>query len=264
LERHGIEVVTGVTINRIEQKGERLLVVDSKSFERATDLVIVAVGVNPATQLAQITGITLGIRRAIQVNRRMKTNFPDIYAAGDCAETYHRILGQNTYLPLGTTAHKQGRIAGENAIGGNREFQGSLGTQVVKIFEVAAARTGLRDDDAITAGFEPMTIETEVWDHKVYYPGAHSLRIRVTGDRSTGQLLGAQIAGHYQGEVAKRIDIFATALFHGMTVDDVSDLDLSYTPPLGSPWDAVQMATQGWTKQFSKQEVFGVWGAVER
>ena len=252
LERRGIEVITGVTINRIEPKEERLLVADSNSFERATDLVIVAVGVNPATQLAQTAGITLGIRGAIQVSRRMETNFPDIYAAGDCAETYHRILGQNTYLPLGTTAHKQGRIAGENAIGGNREFQGSLGTQVVKIFEVAAARTGLRDDDATAAGFEPMTVEIEVWDHKVYYPGAHSLRIRVTGDCASGRLLGAQIAGHYQGEVAKRIDIFATALFHGMTVNDLSDLDLSYTPPLSSPWDAVQMATQGWTKQFSE------------
>ncbi len=252
LEKHGVEVVTGVDVDRIEPKGERLLVADAKGFHRVTDLVIVAVGVNPATQLAQTAGIKLGINGAIQVNRRMKTNVSDIYAAGDCAETHHRLLGQNIYLPLGTTAHKQGRVAGENAIGGNRKFKGSLGTQVVKIFEVAAARTGLRDDEAISAGLQPLTVETDVWHHKAYYPGAHSLRIRVTGDRSSGRLLGAQIAGYYQGEVAKRIDIFATALFHDMTVNDLNDLDLSYTPPLGSPWDAVQMAAQAWTKQCSK------------
>ncbi|WP_309735336.1 FAD-dependent oxidoreductase [Chamaesiphon sp. OTE_75_metabat_556] len=253
LEKHGVEVVTSVNVERIESQGERLLVADAKGFERVTDLVIVAVGVNPATQLAQTAGIKLGINGAIQVNRRMKTNVSDIYAAGDCVETYHRLLGQNMYLPLGTTAHKQGRVAGENAIGSKRKFQGSLGTQVVKIFEIAAARTGLRDDEAIAAGLQPLTVETDVWHHKAYYPGAHSLRIRVTGDRSSGRLLGAQIAGHYQGEVAKRIDIFATALFNDMTVNDLNDLDLSYTPPLGSPWDAVQIAAQAWTKQFSKQ-----------
>ena len=253
LEKHGVEVVTGVNVKRIEPKGERLLVADAKGFERVTDLVIVAVGVNPATQLAQTAGVKLRINGAIQVNRRMKTNIPDIYAAGDCVETYHRLLGQNIYLPLGTTAHKQGRVAGENALGGNRKFQGSLGTQVVKIFDVVAGRTGLRDDEAIAAGLQPLTVETDVLHHKAYYTGAHSLRIRVTGDRSSGRLLGAQIAGHYQGEVARRIDIFATALFNDMTVNDLNDLDLSYTPPLGSPWDAVQMAAQAWTKQLSKK-----------
>jgi NADPH-dependent 2,4-dienoyl-CoA reductase/sulfur reductase-like enzyme len=252
LTKHGVEVVTGVDVDRIEQRGECLLVADDRGFERLTDLVIIAVGVNPATQLAQTADIKLGINGAIQVNRRMETNIPNIYAAGDCVETYHRILGQNSYLPLGTTAHKQGRVAGENAIGGNRKFQGSLGTQVVKIFEVAAARTGWRDEEATAAGLQPLTVETDVWHHKAYYPGAHSLKIRVTGDRSSGRLLGAQIAGHYQGEVAKRIDIFATALFNDMRVDDLIDLDLSYTPPLGSPWDAVQMATQAWIKEYAK------------
>jgi NADPH-dependent 2,4-dienoyl-CoA reductase/sulfur reductase-like enzyme len=251
LTRHGVEVVTGIDIDRIEPKGEQLIVADAKGFDRTTDLVIVAVGVNPATMLAQTAGVSLGAKGAIQVNRLMETNIPDIYAAGDCVETYHRILGQNIYLPLGTTAHKQGRVAGENVLGGNRKFQGSLGTQVVKIFEVAAARTGLRDNEAIAAGLQPLTVETDVWHHKAYYPGAHSLKIRVTGDRTSGRLLGAQIAGHYQGEVAKRIDIFATALFNDLTVDDLTDLDLSYTPPLGSPWDAVQMAAQAWIKQLS-------------
>jgi NADPH-dependent 2,4-dienoyl-CoA reductase/sulfur reductase-like enzyme len=179
----------------------------------------------------------------------METSLPDIYAAGDCVETWHRLLQTPTYLPLGTTAHKQGRVAGENAVGGDAEFAGSLGTQVVKVFELAIARTGLRAQEAQEAGFAPVTTELKTWDHKAYYPGAHSLRIRVTGDRHTGALLGAQIIGHHRAEVAKRIDIFATALFHRMTINQLNDLDLSYTPPLSSPWDPVQMAAQAWSKR---------------
>ena len=178
----------------------------------------------------------------------MRTGLPDIYAAGDCVITHHRLLGE-TYLPLGTTAHKQGRVAGENALGGNRQFAGSLGTQVVKVFEQAAARTGLRDHEATAAGYDPITVQSEADDHKAYYPGSHRITLRVTGDRATGRLLGLQLFGHKNAEIAKRVDIAATAIFHGMTVDAVSYLDLSYTPPLGSPWDAVQMAAQAWVRQ---------------
>jgi NADPH-dependent 2,4-dienoyl-CoA reductase/sulfur reductase-like enzyme len=177
----------------------------------------------------------------------MRTGLPDIYAAGDCVITHHRLLGE-TYLPLGTTAHKQGRVAGENALGGSRQFAGSLGTQVVKIFDQAAARTGLRDHEAAAAGFDPVTIASQADDHKAYYPGSHRITMRVTGDRATGRLLGLQLFGHKNAEIAKRIDIAATAIFHGMTVDAISDLDLSYTPPLGSPWEAVQMGAQAWTR----------------
>lgn len=149
--------------------------------------------------------------------------------------TWHPFLQKPVYLPLGTTAHKQGRIAGENAAGGQREFAGTLGTQVVKVFELAIARTGLRKAEAQEAGYDPFTVAFETWDHKVYYPNAHPIHMRVTGDRNTKALLGAQILEHCQGEVAKRIDIFATAIFHRMTVEQISDLDLSYTPPLSSP-----------------------------
>ena len=144
--------------------------------------------------------------------------------------------------------HKQGRAAGENALGGNRKFAGSLGTQVVKIFDQAAARTGLRDYEATAAGFEPVTVVAEADDHKAYYPGSHRIHMRFTGDRATGQLLGVQLFGHRHAEIAKRIDIAATAIFHNMTVDAISDLDLSYTPPLGSPWDAVQIGAQAWVR----------------
>src|SRR6202007_1139581 len=129
----------------------------------------------------------------------------------------HRLLGV-TYLPLGTTAHKQGRVAGENAVGGNREFAGSLGTQVVKIFDQAAARTGLRAHDAAAAGYDPFTVGSEADDHTAYSPGSHRIAMRITGDRATGLLLGLQLFGHKNAEIAKRIDIAATAIFHGMTV----------------------------------------------
>jgi NADPH-dependent 2,4-dienoyl-CoA reductase/sulfur reductase-like enzyme len=182
----------------------------------------------------------------------METNIRDIYAAGDCVETWHPLTKKCTYLPLGTTAHKQGRVAGENAVGGHAEFAGSLGTQVVKIFDLVIARTGLLENEAREAGFDPVSIHHEAWDHKIYYPGATQLQVRISGDRKTHQLLGAQIAGRYGAEVSKRIDILATAIFNEMTVDSLSHLDLSYTPPLSSPWDPVQMASQAWIKALGR------------
>jgi NADPH-dependent 2,4-dienoyl-CoA reductase/sulfur reductase-like enzyme len=254
LRHHGVEVATGVAVERIEQAGAQLHVTGSEGLSVTADLLLVAVSVRPQTELAEAAGIATGERQAICVTRTMGTNVSDIFAAGDCVETWHRLLAAPTYLPLGTTAHKQGRIAGENAVGGHREFAGTLGTQVVKVFDQAVARTGLRDTEAKNAGFKPLTVESTSWDHKVYYPGANALHIRVTGDRKTGRLLGAQIVGHWHGEVTKRIDVFATALFHGMRVDDLTDLDLSYTPPVSSPWDPVQMSAQAWVKQCQNGE----------
>jgi NADPH-dependent 2,4-dienoyl-CoA reductase/sulfur reductase-like enzyme len=177
----------------------------------------------------------------------MQTGIPHIFAAGDGVVTHHRLLG-TTYLPLGTTAHKQGRVAGENALGGQARFVGSVGTQVVKVFDLVAARTGLREHEAAAAGYAPVTTQSVADDHKRYYPGAQPITMRITGDRDTGLLLGAQMVGRLGTETAKRIDTFATALFAGLTVEQISDLDLSYTPPLGSPWDAVQAATQAWSR----------------
>ena len=256
LAARGVEVLTGTTVQRITRattgQAGRLQVeavdVDGGMVTRPADMVLVVVGVRPDTDLAKAAGAALGVRGAIAVDRSMRTSLPDVFAAGDCVITHHRLLGES-YLPLGTTAHKQGRVAGENALGGNREFAGSLGTQVVKIFDQAAARTGLRDHEAAAAGFDPVTIESEADDHKAYYPGSHRITMRFTGDRATGQLLGVQLFGHRHAEIAKRIDIAATAIFHNMTIDAVSDLDLSYTPPLGSPWEAVQMGAQAWLRQ---------------
>jgi NADPH-dependent 2,4-dienoyl-CoA reductase/sulfur reductase-like enzyme len=256
LAARGVEVLAGTTVQAITTAPPggpgRLQVIadaaDGTAVTRQADMVLVVVGVRPETALAADAGATLGSKGAIAVDPMMRTGLPDIYAAGDCVITHHRLLGE-TYLPLGTTAHKQGRVAGGNALGGNRKFAGSLGTQVVKIFDQAAARTGLRDHEATGAGYDPVTTETTADDHKAYYPGSHRITIRVTGDRATGQLLGMQLFGHKNAEIAKRVDIAATAIYHGMTVDAVSDLDLSYTPPLGSPWDAVQIAAQAWVRQ---------------
>ncbi len=249
LREHDVRVFTGVGVESIESVDKGLRVLGSNGFETRTDMTLVSVGARPCVDLAVGAGIETGFKGAIKVNSRMETNRPDIYAAGDCVVTRHRLLDEDVYLPLGTTAHKQGRIAGETAVGGSREFAGTLGTQAVKIFEVIAARTGLRDVEAVRHGFAPFTDDFECWDHKVYYPGAQKMRIRITGDRTTGQLLGAQILGGKGSEVSKRVDIFAAAIFHCMKIEDLSDLDLSYTPPLSSPWDPVQMAAQHWLRQ---------------
>jgi NADPH-dependent 2,4-dienoyl-CoA reductase/sulfur reductase-like enzyme len=240
LQRNRVKVHPATIVESIEQTSDGLRVQASGGLRTEADLVLVVTGVRPLVGLGQACGLILGSRGAIQVTRRMETNLPDIYAAGDCVETHHRLLARPGYLPLGTTAHKQGRVAGENAVGGNAQFEGSLGTQVVKIFDVVVGRTGLRDEEAAREGFEALTIETAALDHKAYYPGATELLIRVTADRRSRTLLGAQILGSYGAEVSKRLDVFATALFHRMTIDGIAALDLSYTPPLSSPWDPVQ------------------------
>lgn len=260
LKSHDVTVRTGTDVKAITRADagapERLRVdavaADGGPVSVHAGLVLVVTGVRPETGLAAGAGMRLGAGGAIAVDRAMRTGLTAVYAAGDCVITHHRLLGE-TYLPLGTTAHKQGRVAGENAAGGHREFAGSLGTQVVKVFGQAAARTGLRDHEARRAGFDPVTVSFEADDHKAYYPGSHTIAMRFTGDRATGRLLGVQLFGHRHAEVAKRIDIAATAIYHGMTVDEVSDLDLSYTPPLGSPWDAIQMGAQAWTRSQRQQ-----------
>ncbi|MFC7674983.1 FAD-dependent oxidoreductase [Mycolicibacterium sp. GCM10028919] len=253
LERHGVEVLTNTTVSAITRAEPGALRVTGQhhdeSVERRVDFVLVVVGVRPDVELAADAGAELGFKGAIAVDEAMRTNLPDVFAAGDCVHTHHRLLGR-TWLPLGTTAHKQGRIAGENALGGDARFAGSLGTQVVKVFDLVAARTGLRDHEAAAAdrGWAPVTTAATPDDHKAYYPGATPIHIRITGDEHTGRLLGAQLVGHRSAEVSKRVDTFATALFHQMSVEGFSDLDLSYTPPLGSPWDATQMAVQAWAR----------------
>jgi NADPH-dependent 2,4-dienoyl-CoA reductase/sulfur reductase-like enzyme len=260
LDKHGVQLSTGVVVRSIRRAPDgaagRLRVHghpvdedgDGSALHWDVDLVLISVGVQPDTELLVAAGASTGARGAVLVDESMATGLPDVWAAGDCVVTHHRLAG-TTYLPLGTTAHKQGRVAGENALGGAARFAGSLGTQVVKVFDLVASRTGLREREAAAAGFTPVSTTTVADDHKAYYPGARPITIRVTGDATSGRLLGAQLVGARGTETAKRVDTYATALFHGMTVDDLSALDLSYTPPLGSPWDAVQIAAQSWVRE---------------
>ena len=258
LSAHGVEVRTNTTVKRVARARQgsagrfQVDAVESSGAELTAfaDLVLVVVGVRPDTALAAEAGATLGTSGAISVDRGMRTNLEGVFAAGDCVVTHHRLMGL-TYLPLGTTAHKQGRVAGANAVGASADFAGSLGTQVVKVFDMVASRTGLRDHEAAAAGFDPVTVEFEADDHKAYYPGSHRIRMRYTGDRRSGRLLGLQLFGHKHAEVAKRIDIAASAIFNEMSVEAMSELDLSYTPPLGSPWDAVQMGAQAWVREYA-------------
>jgi len=212
----------------------------------AADMVIVAVGVVPNAAFGRRGGMPTGQHGALVVDRRMSTSVLHVWAAGDCVETWPPLLSRAGYLPLGTTAHKQGRVAGINAVGGDRQFAGAVRTQVVQVFDLAVARTGLRHDEAEHAGYRPRTTDGTVDDHKAYYPGATPMAVRVTGDLETGRLLGGQSFGHRTAQVAKRLDILATAIHTGLTIDAVNDLDLSYTPPYSSLWDPVQAAAQTW------------------
>lgn len=256
VERHlreqGVQVHCGSTVEAIERVGNALeVIVDGDRL--SAGLVLVATGVAPATELAVDAGLELGAAGAIAVDRQMRTGIEGVWAAGDCVHTHHRLLDDPGYLPLGTTAHKQGRVAGDNVMGGNLEYAGTLGTQAVRLFDRVAAATGLRDPEAQDAGFDPLTIQVDVDDHKAYYPGATPLSVRLTGDRGTGRLIGGQLLGSYGAEVSKRIDILAAAIHNGNTVADLADLDLSYTPPLGSPWDAIQQAAHTWQTARSRR-----------
>jgi NADPH-dependent 2,4-dienoyl-CoA reductase/sulfur reductase-like enzyme len=256
LREHGVDVQHGTKVQAISADAGHLTV-ETDRGSHIGDIVLVVTGVRPDTSLAAAAGARLGVRGTIAVDRQMRTSLPDVYAAGDCVDTYHRLLDEHVYLPLGSTAHKQGRVAGINAVGGNATFAGSLGTQAVKVFDLVAAGTGLRDHAARQAGFDPVTVEIVADDHKAYYPGATPVRIRVTGDRRSGRLLGAQLLGHRGAEISKRVDTYATAISYGASVDDIAQLDLSYTPPLSSPWDATQIAATGWSRSRRRDDASG-------
>ena len=245
LERNGVTVMTGASVERIDRVNGRLEATITGGQAVRADLVLVGAGVRPDVDLARSAGVALGPTGAIRVSRQMLTDIPNIYAAGDCVETWHAVLERPTYLPLGTTAHKQGRVAGEQAAGANSMFADGRhpGREGLRS---AAARTGLTVNEASAFGLTAVAVDTVVPDHKRYYPGAHDVHIRIVGDRRSGKLLGAQMVGHWQAEVAKRIDILATALHMAVSVRELLDLDLSYTPPLSAPWDPVQAAADRW------------------
>jgi NADPH-dependent 2,4-dienoyl-CoA reductase/sulfur reductase-like enzyme len=204
------------------------------------DIVILGAGIRPNSEIARDAGIELGPTGAIKVNDKMQTNIPDIYAAGDCAEAHHLIYKRNVYMPLGTTANKQGRVAGENMAGGNSQFPGIVGTSVFKVFGLEVGRTGLTEKEARQEKRDYVTNVIEQFSRAHYYPGVTQIKVKLVADKNTGQLLGAQMVG--KEGVSKRLDVFAVALTSGMTVRDVANLDLGYAPPFAPVYDPILIA----------------------
>ena len=201
-----------------------------------TDMVIVAAGTCPNVDLARKAGIALGVTGAIAVNRRMETSVKDIYACGDCAESYSLITGQALYRPLGSTANKTGRIAGDQMTGGDLEFRGILGIGILKVFDATLAQTGLTEREALQNGYQVAVCHNIKPDKPEYFHGQEML-IKAVADRESGKLLGVQIIG--KSGVDKRIDVFATAITFGARVQDLFHLDLAYAPPFSTTKDPV-------------------------
>ncbi|MCW4644561.1 CoA-disulfide reductase [Bacillus safensis] len=237
----GIHVSLGETVQQLEGKSHVTAVITDKQTIQ-TDMVIMAIGVTPQTSFLHNTGIKRLQNGAIAVNQYMQTNIKDIYAAGDCAATYHRIKKSLDYIPLGTTANKQGRIAGFHMTGTNRAFQGVTGTAVMKFMDVTAGRTGLSEKEAKEADIPFSVITIDSTDHAKYYPEAQKMKVKLIYRSDDHTLLGAQIIG--RNGVDKRIDIVAAALYQELTITDLEDLDISYAPPFNSVWDPLQQAAR--------------------
>ncbi len=232
ISKNGVDVLTGVTVTEITNNR----VILSNQKELNADLVIVSTGVKPNTELASQSGVELGVAGAIRVNKRMQTNLPDIYACGDCIEQFHVVTEKPVYRPLGSTANKTGRIAGDNITGGNLEFRGILGTGIFKIFDMTVAQTGLSVREALELGYE-ISVCHNIKPNKPEYMGGKEMVIKGIADKKTGRLLGVQIVG-YEG-VDKRIDVFVTAITYKAKVEDLFHLDLGYAPPFSTTKDPV-------------------------
>ena len=204
------------------------------------DIVILAMGVLPNSGIAAQTGIALGAGGAIRVNERMETSQPDIYAAGDCATVKHLVSGQEVYIPMGTTANKQGRVAGENAAGGNTTLKGVLGTGISRIMELEVARTGLSEHECQILGIEYISQTIKSVTRAPYLPDSGSIYVKLIVEKTSHRLLGGQIVG-YAG-AGKRIDTIATALHTGSKIEDLYDLDLAYSPAFSILTDPVVIA----------------------
>ncbi|MEU4822917.1 FAD-dependent oxidoreductase [Actinomadura citrea] len=206
------------------------------------DLVVLGLGVRPASGLAEDAGIETGPTGGIVTDRRMRTRADRVWAAGDCVETRHLVSGAPVAIALGTHANKQGRVAGINIGGGYATFPGVVGTAVSKICRVEVARTGLNEAEAAAAGFETLSAAVESTTRAGYIPGAAAMTTKLIAERRSGRLLGAQIVG--EENAAKRVDGLAIALWNGMTVEEMTGLDLGYAPPFAPVWDPVLVAAR--------------------
>ncbi|WP_280770586.1 CoA-disulfide reductase [Salipaludibacillus daqingensis] len=239
---HGVSLHLDERLERFEGDSlgnVRSVMTNRGSYE--TDFVLLSLGVRPATSFLKGTGIQLAKNGAIVVDREMRTNVEDIFAAGDCAEVYHKVKEENDYIPLGTNANKCGRLAGANIAGSHEKYVGTLGSAAIKIFNLEMGRTGLSEQEAKALAIDYTTVFVESMDHPGYYPNATQLWIKLICEKRSRRLLGAQVVGE-KGAVL-RVDAFAVAIHAKMTADQFGMVDFCYAPPFAGVWDAMHIAS---------------------
>ena len=244
MEGMGIEVETDTPVEGFEAGRDgsvQAVVAGGRSYP--ADIVVLGIGVKPATSIAKDAGLPIGDHGGLLVDDRMRVERHDgIWAAGDCVESFDRVARTYRHVPLGTHANKQGRVLGTNLGGGSATFPGVVGTAITKVCDLEVARTGLREKDAQRAGLDYLTATSESTTRAGYFPGAEPITMKVLAEKPRGRLVGAQIVGR-KGS-AKRIDVFAMALWTELTVSELAVVDLSYAPPFSPVWDPVLIAAR--------------------
>ena len=239
IEEQGIQVLTGEKVTGFDGV-QTVISVETDKRSIPADLVILALGARANAELARDAGLAVGVTGGIAVDDHMRTSDPDIFAGGDCVENTHMISGRKVFAPMGSTANKQGRVIGDNICGGDEVFRGVLNTVVVKVMALNVGKTGLSERDAKDLGYEYITVMVSGHDKPHYMPGAKLITVKLIVDVATRKLLGMQAVG--EGEVAKRVDVAASVLTLGGTIQDMFDIDLSYAPPYNSPIDNLAAA----------------------
>lgn len=233
----GIKVILNEEVKEFKgNKRVEEVITDEQSYK--TDLVLLSIGVKPNTEFLKNTDIHLIDKGAIIVDAYQQTNIKNVYAAGDCATNYHRIKKIDDHIPLGTTANKQGRIAGANMAEHALTFKGIVGTSIIKFFDLTLGKTGISEREAKSLNIPYELQISEAGTHAGYYPGSDKMDLKIIYHKETKELLGGQIIG--ASGVDKRIDVLATALFNKMTINELTDLDLAYAPPYNRVWDPIQ------------------------
>ncbi|TVQ86004.1 MAG: hypothetical protein EA400_14100 [Chromatiaceae bacterium] len=238
-ERHGVELLTNTRVEALERSGDAILVRTSAAVLE-TDLVLVATGVRPESELAAAAGLALGANGAIAVDRYLRTSDEHIYAAGDCADATHAVTGASVWFPLALRANRAGKLAGDNVCGHQRPAPPVLGTAVFKFFGLEIARAGLSAEEATAAGLDTAAAEIVSATRAHYYGGGGRLSVWLLGDRQTRRVIGCCMVG--PEAAAHKIDTAATAIHAGMTAEQVYDLDLAYAPPFGPSWSPLLIA----------------------
>lgn len=233
---YGVNLHTGKNVVGITSKNVKL---NDDSVVNA-DMVLMSIGVRPTLQLAEKAELEIGESGGLLVNEYLQTSDENIYAAGDMCEVSHRISGKKVRIPLAGPANRQGRIAAENALGGNHKYKGAIGTSILRVFEAVAGITGLSLKQARALGIPADAVVVHKEHHTSYYPGAEEVSVMVVYNRETGEILGGQTAGYAGAD--RRLDVIATAISANFTIHDLADIDYAYSPPLGTANDAINMA----------------------